>query len=151
MDKTLDGSDLILSVGGNALAWASECKVSTKAETGERTTKETASGKWGEKYVKKFSESISANGTVLISHEGKGDTYDTLRAAMLKGEAIDGSYSTREGTTREGSTTKGYSGKYIITSLELEGKAGDDATYSVSLENSGAVSPVGNGLQDADV
>lgn len=41
---------------------------------------------------------------------------------------------------------RGYKGKYIITSLELDGQAGDDAKYSVSLENSGKVEKIGTGL-----
>mgnify|MGYP002521610330 FL=1 len=40
-----------------------------------------------------------------------------------------------------------YKGKYIITSLDLDGQAGDDAKYSIQLENSGKVEKVGTGLQ----
>ena len=48
MATVLDGIDLILSVGGKALGYSTGCKISTTAETGERVTKEAASGKWKE-------------------------------------------------------------------------------------------------------
>ncbi len=42
--SVLDGTDLILSVGGKALGFSTGCKVSTSVETGERVTKEASSG-----------------------------------------------------------------------------------------------------------
>ena len=140
---------MILSVGVNALGYSTGCKITTSAETGERVTKEAASGKWKEKYVKSFSEQISAEGCVLRSVSDGMPTYDELKAMMLAGEPIDASYSLRDGDGREGKTAGGYKGKYIITSLELDGQAGDDAKYSVKLDNCGAVTKVSGGLQEA--
>lgn len=42
--SVLDGTDLILSMGTNALGFSTGCKVSTSAETGERVTKEASGG-----------------------------------------------------------------------------------------------------------
>ena len=140
---------MILSVGVNALGYSTGCKITTSAETGERVTKEAASGKWKEKYVKSFSEQLSAEGCVLRSVSDGMPTYDELKAMMLAGEPIDASYSLRDGDGREGKTAGGYKGKYIITSLELDGQAGDDAKYSVKLDNCGAVTKVSGGLQEA--
>jgi predicted secreted protein len=141
-DGVLEGIDLILSVGGKALGYSTGCKVSTSTETGERITKEATSGKWKEKYVKSFSETITADGVVLKEADSSRPTYEELKAMQLKGEAIEAQYAVREGASREGSKTGGYSGKYIITSLELDGQAGDDAKYSVTLENCGEVKAV---------
>lgn len=149
MESVLDGTDLILSVGVNALGYSTGCKITTSAETGERVTKEAASGKWKEKYVKSFSEQISAEGCVLRSVSDGMPTYDELKSMMLAGEPVDASYSLRDGDGREGKTAGGYKGKYIITSLELDGQAGDDAKYSVKLDNCGAVTKVSGGLQEA--
>lgn len=149
MEKSvLDGTDLILSVGDKALGFSTSCKVSTKVETGERITKEAASGKWKEKYVKSFSESISADGYVLTDGDPETPTYDQLKEMMLSAEPIEASYSLRDGDARTGKKTGGYRGKYLITSLELDGKAGDDAKYSVSLENSGKVERIAGGLSE---
>ena len=149
--SVLDGTDLILSVGGKALGFSTGCKVSTSVETGERVTKEASSGKWKEKYVKSFSESISADGCVLTDGDAETPTYDQLKELMLKGEPVEAVYSLRDGDKRTGKTTGGYAGKYIITSLDLDGQAGDDSKYSVQLENSGEVKKVdgGNGLSEA--
>lgn len=149
MDKSvLDGTDLILSVGGKALGFSTGCKVTTTTETGERVTKEAASGKWKEKYVKSFSESITADGCVLTDGDVDTPTYDQLKEAQMAGKPIDVNYNLRDGSKRTGKTAGGYKGKYIITSLDLDAQAGDDAKYSVQLENSGAVEKVaeGNGL-----
>lgn len=137
----LDGTDLILSVGGGALAYSTGCKITTSAETGERVTKEASTGKWKEKYVKSYSESISADGLVCTSGSG-GPSYDTLKSLMLSGSPVDGSYA-----VRGNDGTNNYTGKYIITSLDLDGQAGEDAKYSVQLENYGKVSVTGSGLK----
>ena len=42
----LDGVNLILSIGGKALAFSTGCKITTTTETGTRQTKESAAGKW---------------------------------------------------------------------------------------------------------
>lgn len=144
--KVFDGSDLILSIGGKALGYSSGCKITTTVETGERVTKESASSKWKEKYVKSFSESISADGFVLLDGGAEMPTYDQLKAMQLAGEPVDVNYNIREGAGREGKSEGGYSGKYLITSLELDGQASDDAKYSVQLENSGAVTSTGFGV-----
>lgn len=146
--SVLDGTNLILGVGGKALGFSTGCKVSTSTETGERVTKEAASGKWKEKYVKSYSESISAEGCVLTDGDSETPTYDQLKEMQLNGEPVEANYSIRDGDSRNGKATGGYKGNYIITSLELDGQAGDDAKYSVQLENCGLVTKVGKGLEE---
>jgi len=146
--SVLDGTNLILSVDNKALGFSTGCKVSTSTETGERVTKEAASGKWKEKYVKSFSESISADGCVLTDGDDDMPTYDQLKDKMLKGEPIDAAYGLRDGDKRTGKAAGGYKGKYIITSLELDGQAGDDGKYSINLENCGKIEKQGTGLTD---
>ncbi len=149
MSKVLDGTDLILSVGGNALGYSTGCKITTTAETGERLTKESASAKWKEKYVKSYSESVSADGVVLTDSTTTMPTYDQLKELQLKGEPIEATYGVRDGDSREGKTAGQYKGSYLITSLDIDAQAGDDAKYSLQLENSGPVTKVGTGLNGA--
>lgn len=149
--KVLDGIDLILSVDGDALGFSTGCKITTTTETGERLTKEAASGKWKEKYVKSFSEEITADGCQLRTADTGRPTYDALKAKQLAAEPIDVSYGVRDADSREGSATNCYGGKYIITSLELDGQASDDAKYSVKLENCGEVKKTGTGIAAAGV
>ena len=147
MGNVLDGTDLILSVGGKALGYSTGCKITTSTETGERVTKEASAGKWKEKYVKSFSESINADGVVLTGSNAEMPTYDQLKDLQLAGASVEATYSVREGDGREGKTAGQYKGKYIITSLDLDAQAGEDAKYSVQLENSGKVEKIGTGLQ----
>lgn len=146
--SVLDGTNLILSVDGRALGFSTGCKISTSAETGERITKEAVSGKWKEKYVKSFSEQVTADGCILTDGDSELPTYDELRDMMLKGEPIEAQYSLREGNTRAGKTEGGYGGKYIITQLDADGQAGDDGKYSITLQNCGKIEKIGTGLTE---
>lgn len=92
-NSVLNGIDLILSVGGNALGYSTGCKISTSTETGERVTKEASAGKWKEKYVKSFSETISADGVVRTDGTTDMPTYDQLKAMQMAGEPVEASYS----------------------------------------------------------
>ena len=145
-NSVLDGTDLILSVDGKALGFSTGCKISTTVETGERITKEAKGGKFKDKYVKSISEEITADGMTLTDGGEEKPTYDDLKAMQLQGKPIDAQYSVRDGDKRTGKEASGYKGKYLITSLELDGPAGDDSKYSVKLENSGPIIKVGNGL-----
>lgn len=151
MEHILDGTDLILSVGGGALAFSTGCKITTQTETGERVTKEAASGKWKEKYVKSYSESISADGVVCVDAAKDAPTYDQLKDMQISGTPVDVAYNVREAGSRSGKAAGGYKGKFIITSLDLDGQAGDDAKYSIQLENCGKVEKLTTGLQDGTV
>lgn len=148
MEHILDGTDLILSVGGGALAFSTGCKITTQTETGERVTKEAASGKWKEKYVKSYSESISADGVVCTDGTSDAPTYDQLKDMQISGTPVDVAYNVREAGSRSGKTAGGYKGKFIITSLDLDAQAGDDSKYSIQLENCGKVEKQTTGLQE---
>lgn len=146
--SVLDGTDLILSVEDAALAFSSNCKINTQAETGERLTKEMKGGKWKGKYVKGFSEDISAEGCILTDGSEDMPTYDQLKDMMLHGEPVTAQYSVRDGDKRTGKTAGGYKGEYLITSLEATGQVGEDGKYSVKLESCGPIEKVGSGLTE---
>ena len=133
--KVLDGTDLLLSVGGKALGYSTSCKISTSTETGERVTKEAATARWKQAYVKSFSETITADGLVLTNSDAEKPTYKELKALQLAGEPVVAAYYQR---SSEGGSI-GYSGSYIITKLDIDGTAGEDAKYSIELQNSGAI------------
>lgn len=133
--KVLDGSDLLLSVGGKALGYSTSCKISTSTETGERVTKETSTGKWKQAYVKSFSETITADGLVLTNSDADKPTYKELKEIQLAGAPIIASYYTRTDTPSK----IGYFGNFIITKLDIDATAGEDAKYSIELQNVGAV------------
>lgn len=128
-----DGTDLILSIPiagkQTALGHSTECKIGYKAETGTRKTKEAKSGKWSEKYVKSLATTITAGGFVF---DGDSAGLPALKTAFKAGASVQASWNYRDSSTVE-------YGDFIISSLDQEGKAGDDETYSLTLDNSGAV------------
>lgn len=113
-NSVLDGTDLILSVEDVALGFSSNCKINTQAETGERLTKEARGGKWKEKYIKGFSEDISAEGCILTDGGEDMPTYDQLKDMMLRGEPVTAQYSVRDGDKRTGKTAGGYRGNISL-------------------------------------
>ena len=134
--KVLDGTDLLLSVGGKALGYSTSCKISTSTETGERITKEAAMARWKEAYVKSFSETITADGLVLTNSDAEKPTYKELKVLQLAGEPIIAAYYQRAGD--DANSIRCY-GNYIITKLDIDATAGEDAKYSIELQNSGAI------------
>ena len=115
------------------------CTISNKADTKERSVKPTiedkakagAAGKWKEKSVNALSVSISTEGFKFYGGEMG---YDKLLELWEKSEPVTVRYA-----LRGEETSKYREGKFIITSLDESSPSDDDATYSLSLENSGPV------------
>lgn len=124
-----EGTDLILSLNNVAMGYASSCKISDSAETGERVTKEKGSGKFKETYVKSVSEQITCDGFEATDSRTK---YSYLKDLMLTGTPVTLTYCHVD-------DTQGYEGTYVITQLDLDGPAGDDEKYSLTFVNSGEV------------
>lgn len=121
------GTDLIASIEGKPLGFSDKCNVGTNAQTAERATKESGTGKFSVKYVKSLSEQITASGFVAVDSR---TTYEYLKKLMLAAQPINLTYCFV-------GETKAQSGTYIFTSLQLEASAGDDAKYSVTFESTG--------------
>lgn len=138
MANYVDGSDLLMFVGGKAIGHCTSCTVSYSAETKDRKVKPVASeasgaaGKWKAKSVSGLSCSLSFEGLVYDGETESG--YAELERLMLAGEPIQCKYA-----HRGEETTKYHSGMFVLTSLEQQRPAGEDATYSGTLENSGEV------------
>lgn len=131
----IHGSDLLLMVGEDALGHSKSCEIQNQAETKERATKETSNtGKWKEKSVTALSVSVSSEG---FSFYGDTMGYDALLAMWEAGKPVTLKYA-----HRGEETTKYRTGQFIITNLTENAPADDDATYSISLENSGEVKTV---------
>jgi Phage major tail protein 2. len=146
-----NGVDLILGqytpgqTGGTgtfkALGYSTSCKISDSTETGERVTKETGAGTFKEKYVKSLSESITADGFVYDSVAASSIGFPDLKTLWLNKTPVTLRYGYRAqagGIENENA----YQGTFIITSLEQDGPADDDEKWSVTFENSGAITAV---------
>lgn len=134
-EQYVNGSDLLLKVKGEAVGHCTSHTVSYNSETKERAVKPVASagisaGKWKEKGVTGLSISISAEGLRCITETENG--FEQIAPSWGKGSLVDVECYHR------GDDTKPYiKGEFIVTSMEETAPAQDDATYSISLENSG--------------
>lgn len=113
-------------------AAATSHTITYSGETKERVTKDTANGAYGEKKVTKLSVSIKCEALVSF---GDAAGYDKLLEVMKSREPVKLKY----GFTQEQAGDKYEEGMFVITSLEQSSAAGEDATYSATFENSGAV------------
>lgn len=131
----INGSNLLLSVGGKALGHCTSHTLTFNTETKERAVKPLASlgaqsGLWKDKGVTSVSISLSGEGLRFDGETENG--YTELSALWGKGESVEVKAFER------GSDTNPYlSGKFVITSIEETSPAQDDATYSIQLENDG--------------
>lgn len=133
----INGSDLLLFVGGKAVGHCTTHTTTFNSETKDRAVKPAASapisaGLWKAKGVTGLAVSISAEG--LRHYEEAESGLATLLAAWKTGAPVE-----VKCIERENDTTPYLSGSFVITSLEEGAVSQDDATYSISLENSGEV------------
>ena len=146
MSKVINGSDLMLFINGNSIAFATSHSLSLSAETVETSSKDNG-GKWTSKSVRKLS--WNTNTENLYSTEGEGTVFSELFNLWTAGTEIDVIFAlssdSSESVPEEGwtpSTTGQYKGKVVITSLELNAPNGDNATFSASFEGVGAITAV---------
>lgn len=131
----INGSDLLLSVGGKAIGHCSTHTLTFNSETKDRAVKPVASaaksaGLWKQKGVTGLSISISAEGLRFYDETENG--HEQLAPLWGKGDSVDVQ------AFKRGSDTAPYvKGKFVISSLEETSPAQDDATFSINLENDG--------------
>lgn len=131
----INGSDLLLKVGGKAIGHCTSHTLTFNSETKDRAVKPVASaaksaGLWKGKGVTGMSISISFEGLRFYDETENG--FSEIANLWGEGQSVD-----VEAFEREDSATPYVSGKFIIASLEESSPAQDDATYSGSLENDG--------------
>ena len=131
----INGSDILLSVGGKAIGHCTSHTLTFNSETKDRAVKPAASagysaGLWKGKGVTGLSISVSAEGLRYYGEAENG--WDELSALWGAGAPV-----TVKAFQREGDASPYLEGQFVISSLEETSPAQDDATYSISLENDG--------------
>lgn len=123
-----NGTNIAITLGGTAIANATECSVTLNQETIEVTTKDSAGNrelitglKSGSMSVSGLQEVSGGNGIKALT-----GTFDTGAAVAL---VFD-----QDSTGGETFAASG-----ILTSLELSGGTEDAPTYSASFELTGAI------------
>lgn len=142
----INGSDLLLFVGGKAVGHCTSHTLTFNSETKDRQVKPAASlgiqsGLWKQKGVTGLSISISFEGLRFYDEAENG--FEEIAPMWGVGQSVEVcAYQRNE--TAPGVTTEGQNadtpyvkGNFIISSLEETSPAQDDATYSGSLESDG--------------
>lgn len=130
----VNGSDVLLYVNGNAVGHCSSHTATFNSETKDRAVKPAASasigtGKWKRKGVTGLGVSVQTEGLRFYNEDEFG--YASLLAAWKGGQPVQLKLCERE------SSDPYLQGNFIISSLEENSPAQDDATYKASFENDG--------------
>lgn len=133
----VNGSDLLLKVGGKPIGHCTSHTVTYNTETKEHVVKPEATqskkrGLWKDKTVTGLSVTISFEGLRFYG-ESEG-SFSSIRSKWSEGATVE-----VEGYHRSEDADPSLKGLFVIDSLEESNPAGDDASYSGSLSNSGEV------------
>lgn len=131
----VNGSDLLLKVGGKAIGHCTSHTATFTSETKDRAVKPVATapvtaGLWKDKSVVGLSISLSAEGLSFYDETEYG--FADLLSAWKSGQPV-----TVEALERESDSNPYMEGSFVITSLEESAPAGDDTTYKAQFENNG--------------
>lgn len=135
----INGSDLLLNIGDKAVGHCTSHKITYNIETKERAVKPLegeprSTNLWKEKVVVGLSISVSAEGLRFYKEAESG--FEEIGANWGKGQAVRLTAYPRR-LSESDKLAPYLEGNFVITSIEEDSPAQDDATYSVSLENSG--------------
>ncbi|MDE6801755.1 MAG: phage tail protein [Muribaculaceae bacterium] len=130
----INGSDILVNVGGKAVGHSTTHTVTMNSETKDRAVKPVASagksaGMWKKKGVTGLSISIKADGLQVYRESENG--YEACAALWGKGQSVPVECYHR------GEANPYIKGNFIIESIEETAPAQDDSTYSISLSNDG--------------
>ncbi len=131
-----NGSDMLLYVAGKPVGHCTNHNTEFNTETKERNVKAVASkgkgqSKWKESSVTGLSISITAEG--LVSYDETEAGFSALLTAYNNAQPVECKCMER------GKEAPYLTGNFVIESLKRQDGAGDDATWSISLKNTGAV------------
>lgn len=138
MKDYVNGSDLLCSVAGKAVGHCTSHTATFNTETKDVAVKPLASVKasnaslFKSKRVTGLSVQVKADGLQFYSETESG--VKVVLSKWKNGDSIELSLF-----ERENDATPYVKGKFIISTIEQTAPAGEDATYSVTFDNDGAV------------
>ena len=141
----INGTDLVLTIDGVAVAAAEDHSISITAA--ERSISSKDSGQWEENTIGRFSWETTVNG--MVSFDSGICNYATLATKMLAKSLVGiQSINATGGTVVAGVVTPlagAYilSGSAIITKLDQTNKDADNVTFTCTFKGTGALTPVG--------
>ena len=134
----VNGSDLLVSIDGNASGHSTSHTSTFSSETKERAVKPKAAEQSGSAGL--FKEKTVTGLSVQVKCEGLrfySETESGMKALLAKWK-VGGTVELK--SFARSSDAKPYlSGSFVISSIEESAPAGDDTTYSATFDNSGPV------------
>jgi len=131
MAGIINGTNLRLYKGSNAIAYALECTLDFSREMTEQLHKDNAAGDWPTRSASTKNCSISFS--ALYADDASATNFNELWTDWDGGTGITAKVST--GTTGEDY----WSGTFLVESLSLTAPDKEDSSYSGTLVSSGAV------------
>ena len=136
LTEYVNGSDLLLSIGGKCVGHCTSHTATFSSETKDRAVKPAASAAvstslWKSKGVTGLTISISGEGLHYAAEEEGGFAH--LLALWKEGKTV-----TVKCFERENDASPYLEGPFVITQMERQAPAQDDTSYSIQLENAGA-------------
>lgn len=137
----IKGGDMMLFIGGKSIAYATSHTLTINADTSDTSNKDEGGGGWRSEEVNILSwEATTEN----LMGDGEGNTYESLVAMMLAKQPINAVFGEKSSDATDvptgGWTGSGFSGKVIITSIEINATNGEIATFSATFTGHGALS-----------
>lgn len=137
MNGYVNGSDLLVSIGGKAAGHCTTHTTTYNTETKDRAVKPTSTasasaGLWKEKSVTGLSVQVKVEGLRFYADQESG-----MKDLLAKWKA--GAVVELKGFARSADASPYMSGNFIVSTLEENAPAGDDTTYSATFDNSGEV------------
>ena len=146
--KSIDGKDLMISLGGKTIALATSCTINITRAMNSASSKDD--GAWDNPVPGDMTWDCSSdsNFSADASDTNNQEAFDSLFAAQVAGTALDVVFGvvsnpSSSGVPDGGWTLKGmYSGKAYVSELSATGAKNSPATFSVKLNGSGELKPV---------
>lgn len=130
--EIVNGSSIMLFIGDKPTLVAKSHKISYKSSTESVVTKDLESSLYAQKMVKQIDVTISVDAFVAVSNNS-GIVADDLVTELLKAKEVTCKYGKKD------KIGKHQEGKFIIDSIDITSQAGERATYSATLSNSGPI------------
>lgn len=143
----IQGGNLMLFIGGESIAYATNHTLEISGETKDTSNKDEGAGGWKSEEVGLLSWSASTEN--LYSEDGQGNNYADLFDAMVAKTPIAAVFSLKSQSNVDTVPTGGwtasvpkYTGNVVITSLSLNAPNGDYATFTANFNGVGALTKV---------
>ena len=138
--RPLKGKNLMLFVGGKALALATSCGIDLTANTEDAASKD--SGGWDDPEITGWAWAASSDNLCSADEADSVDvTYESLVDLWMAGEPVDLKFGIAKNASdvEVPAASKGYTGKAVIDSVKITAANKQNATITVSLKGKGAL------------